>query len=153
MLSYDSWLVAYANARLEAAEADLASAPPEVPVEATLTYLRAQIAGRVEYWKAEARRHRAEQARYLAEQETQAQAPFAIPSSAPSSDVISRRKSWLKKYRSEKELSAEAFARKVGISETAIRGIVKEDRSRFADATRNKLLDVLGISLREWYGP
>ena len=66
MHHYDSWLVRYANARIDATEKAYASAPSIVPVEDLLTRLRAILASRVEYWKAEARRYRADQERRIA---------------------------------------------------------------------------------------
>jgi transcriptional regulator with XRE-family HTH domain len=44
------------------------------------------------------------------------------------------------------------FARYVGISKTAIEGIVREDRKRYSLATRDRLLEKLGISIEDWNG-
>jgi hypothetical protein len=37
------------------------------------------------------------------------------------------------------------------MSETAIRGIVKEDRTRFASDKRDQFLKLIGQSLDDWY--
>ena len=48
------------------------------------------------------------------------------------------------KHRKEHDLTATGFALGVGMSETAVKGIVNEDWTRFAEPTRDKLLRVLG---------
>lgn len=66
--------------------------------------------------------------------------------------VIHRRR-LIDKYRRAHDLSAAAFARRVGISATAIRGIVKDDRKRFSESTRDRLLRAIGVSRELWDGP
>jgi len=99
----------------------------------------------VQHWKAEARRYRAEQ-------ESQVATPFEIPSTV-SADVIGRRQKTLAAYRHKNHLTVQGLAHKAGMSEDAIRGIVKENRKKYAEATRDRLLKTLGISLRDWYEP
>ena len=56
-LDFDRWLFNYANSWLQ----DLTSEPGLCPTVYVLPMLRARLAGRVEHWKAEARRYLAEQ--------------------------------------------------------------------------------------------
>jgi DNA-binding transcriptional regulator YiaG len=63
------------------------------------------------------------------------------------------RRRLIEKYRRDSHLTAPAFARRVGISETAIRGIVKEDRRRFSEGTRERLLQAIGATRELWDGP
>jgi len=63
------------------------------------------------------------------------------------------RRRLIEKYRRDHDLTAAAFARKVGISDTAIRGIVKDDRKRFSEDTKDRLLSALGVSRERWDGP
>jgi len=68
--------------------------------------------------------------------------------------VISKRNARLRQFRRENDLTVPDFARRVGMSETALRAVVNEDRKRgFAGATRDRLLEALRVSLRKWYEP
>lgn len=67
-------------------------------------------------------------------------------------DVIARREALVSEYRVRKGLSAVAFSLRLGMSDTAIRGIIREDRTRFASAKQVKLLKELGVTRGEWYG-
>jgi hypothetical protein len=44
-----------------------------------------------------------------------------------------------------------AADRRLALSESALRGLVREDRSRFNDVTRDRVLAALGIPMTEWY--
>lgn len=65
--------------------------------------------------------------------------------------TIARRQKILKTYRTAHGLTADEFARKVGMSDTAIRGVVNEDRTRFNDESQRKLLQEVGVSRETWY--
>jgi len=68
------------------------------------------------------------------------------------SAVIARRRALIKQFRLDHEdMTVPDFARHVGMSETAIRGIVKEDRRRYSVARRDKLLEKLCLTKDQWY--
>jgi len=46
----------------------------------------------------------------------------------------------------------EAFCRHVGMSNTAVYGVIKEDTTRYSEATQSKFLQKISISLEQWYG-
>lgn len=72
--------------------------------------------------------------------------PFAI---AP--QIVRRRRAILADYRQKNDaMTTSDFARHVGISMTAVEGIVREDRKRYSLATRDRLLERLGISIEDW---
>jgi hypothetical protein len=56
------------------------------------------------------------------------------------------------------ELSAGAKAalrrlgRRLALSESALRGLIREDRRRFNNITRDRVLAALGIPITDWYG-
>ena len=58
---YDQWLVRYANASLEMLTEFFARNPPPVSPDPILLNTRNKLGEQVQYWKAEARRYRAEQ--------------------------------------------------------------------------------------------
>jgi hypothetical protein len=152
MHSYDQWLVAYANAMINAVEESHAAhaiASSMVPVEGLLVRLRNLLGGRVHHWKAEARRYRADQEGHRAERESTFKPPSAV-----SADVLEKRKRLVKDFRRREGLTVPDLARKAGMSDSSLRAVMKEDRDRgFADDTRDRLLGVLGIPLRTWYDP
>ena len=74
--------------------------------------------------------------------------PFAI-----TPQIVKRRHAILADYRQKiGTMTTADFARYVGISKTAIEGIVREDRKRYSLATRDRLLEKLGISIEDWNG-
>jgi hypothetical protein len=58
---YDGWLFGYANAMLEGLAEQQKKWPPPFSTDQALLAVRNRIAERIQYWKAEARRYRAEQ--------------------------------------------------------------------------------------------
>ena len=149
MRSYDLWLVKYADVWIDAVEQLHASAPASVPVEAVLTDLRNLLGGRVQHWKAEARRCRADQERHRAERESAFEPPSKV-----SPDVFAKRKRLLAEFRRSHDLTMPDLARRARMSESSIRTVLAEDRKRgFAASTRDRLLEVLGVSPRAWYEP
>lgn len=140
---YDRWLLAYANSWIEALSQQFASDPPPWSADSNLHYLRDQLGARVQFWKAEARAYRS------AQEETLLTAEDAPPTVRPG--VVRRRRLAVQKHRKTHDLTGVAFARKVGISEAAIRGIVREDRTRFALPTQDRLLKALGMTRADWY--
>ncbi len=140
----DAWLVRYADAWIDSVSRSLTSHPPPFPPESLLAELRRRLAARVHHWKAEARRYRRQQ---------EAAAGAAAPEvqRRPSDDLVERRRPAVRKYRDDRDLTATGFARVVGISATAVRGIIREDRTRFNRSTQDKLLTAIGITRDEWY--
>jgi hypothetical protein len=141
---FDIWLVAYGNAWIESL---LLRAPlPPIPLELFLAELHRRLGARVHHWKAEARRYRATQ-------EAQSAAGRSAPElhPPPSDAVIERRRNAVQRYRQDHELTAPGLARAVGVSETGITGIVREDWTRFSRATQDKLLTAIGITREDWY--
>ena len=144
MREYDRWLVDYANAWIESVSRLLTSLPPPFPPEMVLADLRRRLAARVHHWKAEARRYRVQQEAHVAAAAPEVQRP-------PSDELIERRRRAVRKYRDDHDLNAVGFARTVGISETAVRAIIREDWSRFNRDTQEKLLAVIGMTREDWY--
>ena len=66
------------------------------------------------------------------------------------SALIEHHKKIIKAFRDENDLTAPGLARRASMSEDTIRGIVREDRSRFAIASRDKLLKIMKVSLYTW---
>ena len=142
---FDEWLVRYANAWLEMLAQHFASHPSPIPAYSNdvLMETRNRLSGRVHYWKAEVRRYRAQQEEHA---KTAGDRPGAVGAA-----IVKRRKRLIQEYRTAHGLTVADFARRLGMSETAVRGIIKEDRSRFAQDKRDKLLSVLGVSQSSWY--
>ena len=65
--------------------------------------------------------------------------------------TVIRRKTLLRAHRRKHGMTVADFARHVGISDATIRGVVQEDRKRFGDQSRLELLQVLGVSIEDWY--
>ena len=119
--------------------------PPPFDADAQLTDARNRLGARVQYWRGEARRYRDQQRAAALMDASDKGTPAVTP------EMKERRQRVVVKYRKEHDLSAIAFARRVGVSETAVRGIVNEDRSRFSDETQARLLKVLTMTRHEWY--
>ena len=120
-------------------------APPEYFCDVALTNIRSTLVQRVHYWKAEALRYRAEQERKPTTQRERELAAAVTPA------IIARRRNAVRKYRTDHDLNAEGLARRLGMSPTAVRGVVREDRKRFSTETRTRLLMGLAISIEDWY--
>jgi hypothetical protein len=145
VLEQDAWLVRYANTWIESTSRLVTSRHPAFPAaDRVLAELRRRLASRVHHWKAEARRYRLQQ-------EEQAAAAAPELHRRPSPELVERRRRAVQRYRRGHDLSAAGFARKVGISETAITGIIREERKRFSPSTQEKLLDAIGMTREEWY--
>lgn len=144
MRQYDRWLLDYANAWIEDVSRCLTAHPPPFPPELVLTDLRRRLGARVVYWKAESRRYRSLQ---------EAHAAAAVPAvpRVPSGELVKRRRHLVQKHRGDHGFSASGFAQRVGISESAIRGIVREDWTRFNRATQDRLLTAINVTREEWY--
>jgi hypothetical protein len=141
--SYDRWLVDYANAWVESLFPRVTHLPP-LPREMFLDDLRRRLAARVQHWKAEARRYRLLQEAHAAAVAPAIQRP-------PSRELIERRRRAVQKYREQHGLDAVGFARAAGISESAVRGIIREDTTRFNRTTQEKLLAIVGMTQADWY--
>lgn len=143
LANYDQWLLTYANALIAGTGDVHKDAPPEIDLIGLLTHLRNRLGSRVQHWKAVARRWRADQERHRAE---------LNPTPTKITDgIVKRRESAVRDYRKGHELTAVAFARQVGISETAILGLIHEDRTRFSEATQRHFLAALGFTKDDWY--
>ena len=141
---YAAWLVEYANAWIESMSRFFASYPPPFPPDLILAELRSRLGARVHHWRAEAFQHRLQHETRVA-----AAAPQAPPRA--SAALVKRRRAAIRRHRYAYDLTAPAFARSIGISATAVKGIVREDRTRFNDATQEKLLKAIGMTREEWY--
>jgi hypothetical protein len=139
---YDRWLVAYANRWIESVAGLLTSRPPPFPRERVLADLRRRLGARVHHWKTEARRHRDLQEASDAAEATEIR---------PSRKLVERRRRAVEKYRDDHDLDAVGFARRVGISDTAVRAIIRDDWSRFNRGTQEKLLALIGMTRDDWY--
>ncbi len=141
--SYDQWLLNYANAWLDVLARRLDESPPPFSVEEALIEARNRLGNRVQFWKGEGRRYRAEQQAHAAASEPQKK--------VATKNLQRRRRLLVQAHRREHGLTAEGFALGIGLSNSAVRGIVREDWTRFSEATRDKLLRVLGVTVDEWY--
>jgi len=145
VLLFDKWLVEFANGWLDELSKFLDRRPPPFSRLEVLTQATNALGAKVHQWKLEARRYRELQREWAAK-------TAAPPSTTVGPEVKKLRQLALTNYRKSHDLSAAGFARCAGISETAIRGIVNEDKSRFSEATQSKLLSVLGLTRNQWYG-
>jgi hypothetical protein len=141
---YDRFLVDYANAWIESVSRLLAARRPPFSSESHLADLRRRLAARVHHWKVEARRHRIQQ---------EAQAAAAAPEiqKAPAAELVERRRLAVRKYREDHDLDAVGFAQTVGISDTVVSAIIREDWNRFKRGAQEKLLAVIGMAREDWY--
>lgn len=140
---FEKWLLTYANGAIEIAVSQFLTAPPDFPTKTLLNQLRLGLAGRVQHWKAEARRYLSAQAAHL-------RALGLLP--AVDANLKKWRKRTVKEHRRVHDLSSIDFAGSLRLDETAVRGIINEDRARFSDASQKRLLKALGISREKWYG-
>jgi hypothetical protein len=143
---YDRWLVGYANSWIELRRQFYTDNPPPFSLADMLTDLRKRLALCVEHWKAAGRRYRAAQERQMLESPPTTGAPIEV-----SDGVVRRRKAMVAAYRNTHELTAVALAQRVGISQSAITGIVRENRKRFGQPRQDQLLTALGITREDWY--
>lgn len=74
-----------------------------------------------------------------------------VPGRSVTADLIVRRRALVKAYRVKQGFTVADLARHAAMSDSAIRGVIQEDRSRFNDESQKKLLRVLGVSIDEWY--
>jgi len=141
---YALGLVDYANGWIDSVSEYFASHPPPFPPDRFLADLRSRLGTRVYHWREEALRR-------LVQHDAHGAAAALQGPTAPSAGVIERRHYLIQKHRNAHGLSAVGFARKVGISDTVIRGIVREDWKRFNRVTQEKLLRALGMTREDWY--
>jgi hypothetical protein len=112
--------------------------------EEAISEMRLKLNGRRRRWISVAKR------RHLDRQPVPSLANAAEPFRI-TREIIKRRRGILADYRQKHgALTVADFARHVGSSVTAIEGIVKEDRKRYSVATRDKLLEKLGVSVEDW---
>jgi hypothetical protein len=140
---YAAWLVDYANAWIESMDRFFASHPPPFPHGVILAELRRRLGARGQHWRAEA-------LRYRVQQEVRAATAGRVQP-RPSAALVKRRWDVIRKHRDAHRLDAVGFARRVGVSETAIKGIVRGDRTRFDDDTEDRRLKAIRMTREEWY--
>lgn len=68
-----------------------------------------------------------------------------------SKSLKKKRQEIVHKYAGDHDLIMAGLANHVAISLSAIHGIIREDRSRYSEETRNRFLKKIGISLKRWY--
>jgi hypothetical protein len=141
---YGDWLHRYLNSWLDELARYFEWREPPFPAEVVLLEVRRRFVRRTEFWKAEAC-HR------LGEIESRAR-EAAATASPVTPELIARRKRLVSEFRTAKDLSMVAFSRSVGLSSTAIRGMIHEDKTRFAAAKQSQLLKALGVTRAKWYG-
>ena len=136
---YAAWLVTYANSWIETIDRDFVLRLPAFPLNMFLDDLQQRLRARVLHWRAEALRYRVQQEAHAADQALR------------SADLVNRRWEVIRQYRDGHGLDAVGFARRVGVSDSVIRAIVREDRTRFKSAAQEKLLKTIGTTREEWY--
>jgi hypothetical protein len=141
---FDGWLVRYANTWIESVAELLTSHAPPFPSEVVLAELGSRLGARVHHWKAEARRYRIQQEAQAATATSEVQKP-------PSHVLVERRRLAVRKYRDDHDLDAVGFAQTVGISQTVVSAIIREDWKRFKRGAQEKLLKVIGMAREDWY--
>lgn len=65
--------------------------------------------------------------------------------------IIAWRSKTVKMFRHRRGLNAAGFARHIGIDQTVVSAIIREDQRKFKDWARELLLTTLGITREEWY--
>jgi hypothetical protein len=143
--AYERWLVEYANVWIESVSRYFLSHPPPFDADAVLTDLRNRLGAQVQHWKTEARRYRLRQEAHAA---AAVEGEIGRPVSAA---LVERRRRLVAKYRDDHDLDAVGFARHVGISDSGIRAIVREDANRFTRVTQDRLLNAIGTTREDWY--
>ncbi len=78
-----------------------------------------------------------------------------IENQKPSGRTISaatrkRRRELVIQHKQADGLTSEDLSRRCRISSTAIRGMIREDRTRYSDATLTRFLKTIGVSRKEW---
>jgi hypothetical protein len=136
---YAAWLVNYANSWVETIGRDFDSRLPAFPLSMFLDDLQQRLRARILHWRTEALRYRVQQ-----EADAAAQA-------RRSADLVNRRWEMIRRYRDGNRLDAVGFARRVGVSDSVIRAIVREDRTRFKSAAQERLLKAIGMTREDWY--
>ena len=141
---YAVWLVDYANEWIEPIARYFTTHPPPFPADRFLADLQRRLGARVQHWRTEA-------LRYRVQQDAHAAAAASRVQRQPSPELVKRRRDAIERYRDAKGLDALAFARKVGVSESVIRAIVREDKTRFKSVAQERLLEAIGTTREEWY--
>lgn len=142
---FDQWLVSAANAWLVEIEKFFERIPAPFPVEILKVRAKNAFAARVQHWKLETRRYRALQVAAAREAGAKPEMTTVGP------EIKERRKLLVSRYRKSHNLTAVGLGRKVGISDSGIRGIVNEDTTRFSEANQLKLLEILNVTREDWY--
>jgi hypothetical protein len=75
-------------------------------------------------------------------------APEIEPVSAATKEWRKRR---LHTYYTQHDYTAQSLARRLGMDVSALRAIVREDRTKFSDDKQKALLEALDLSVQEWY--
>jgi hypothetical protein len=116
-------------------------------VETLLVGLKVSLIQRLEYWRAEGQKYAAEQTAYFETLKATKQTRDRIVTRA----TIARRERLVRAFRKKNGMTVPDLARRAGVSETALRGVIKEDRRRFGEGSQEALLGALSISAEDWY--
>jgi hypothetical protein len=138
---YEEWLGRYVNSWLDAVEQDLQRRPPPFPAEPIILTVRMLLTHRMEFWRAEARSRLSAEAQLS---RWRNRAPV-------SEGVRERRRAIVRQYCVEHGVPQRQLAENAGVVESALRGIIAEDRARFSMAAQARLLKILRKTPEEWY--
>lgn len=153
---FDRWLASYAQAWLDDVRTNAlrreAESGVDQRVDDLLVGLRTRLLHRLEHWRAEARKWVSEWEVYVAKVREAASQPTVLkPPPTVNPAIVKRRRAVVAQYRKDRDLTAALHARCLGMSTTAILGIIKEDWTRFSGATQNKFLTAMGLTHEDWY--
>ena len=62
-----------------------------------------------------------------------------------------KRQEIVHRYNEEHELNMAGLASHAFVSLSALHGIIREDRNRYSETTRNNFLKKIGVSVKRWY--
>ena len=65
--------------------------------------------------------------------------------------TITRRRELVTKYKQAEDINAADLGRILDMDSSAVRGMIREDTTRYSEARLNKFLRALGVSREEWY--
>lgn len=74
-----------------------------------------------------------------------------VPGRQVTAALVSRRKRLVAEYRKKAGMSFADLARHWAMSDSAIRGVIREDRSRFNGDSQSQMLQKLGVTIDDWY--
>lgn len=75
------------------------------------------------------------------------------PDKVASTALKNKRRMLVRNYCTEKNLSMDGLARRVGMSKTAIYGMINGDRTRYEEAKLDRFLEKVGMTRNDWNTP